>query len=299
MSIFKIKNYITISNDTYNMYRVAAIITTYNRYDFLITAIKSIKNQQNTLEKCLIIIVNDASTDPRYYDSSLEENFKECIVLNLEQNSKSIVGFSCPGGYQRNIGMSFVKNNSEFPSINYFAFLDDDDYWCPNKLAMQLREMQLHNLKISSTDAYTGKGANVRYLKHIPIQSIPKKINRKHIERTNYIICSSVMIHKSVFDEFGGFIALGDSDDYEYWLRILEKYECSFIPEPLVYYNSEHAGKISYIKNNWVDLFQKTTRDQKIINSPFYQELIKKPYEIQKFIKQYPTYFSPFLYKLL
>lgn len=248
---------------------VSAIITTYNRFHLLCEAIKSVKNQ--TFSKIEIIIVNDASTDPKYYEE--HEIFQGVKIVDLKKNSKSIFGFACPGGYQRNIGMQIARGE-------YFSFLDDDDYWLPDKISTQLESMRSINSKWSCTDAYIGDRPfnenllTTRYLyddndivvnkksfEHLkPIYNFyhpPKFFGNKSLRLVNQIVTSTVMMHREIYEKVGGFQTIENSDDYEYWLRISSNlYQCMFICKPLIYYYRNNDKKYSS-SLEWAEAFQK------------------------------------------
>ena len=61
---------------------VTVIIPTYNRFDYLLKAIQSVRNQN--YKNIEIIIVNDCSSELEYYNYK----FENCIVINLDKNSK-------------------------------------------------------------------------------------------------------------------------------------------------------------------------------------------------------------------
>ena len=61
---------------------VSIIIPTYNRYQYLLNTINSIKIQ--TYKNIEIIVVNDCSTQRDYYDN----NWEDIIFINLKENSK-------------------------------------------------------------------------------------------------------------------------------------------------------------------------------------------------------------------
>ena len=123
---------------------ISVIIPTYNRFDSLLKAVESVKNQ--TYQNIEIIVVDDNSTDERY-ENQIIHGVK---LIKIEEGSKEILGYSCDA-LPRNIGMECANGE-------YIAFLDDDDVWMPNKLEVQINEMEKNNIDMSSTDGYIGKG---------------------------------------------------------------------------------------------------------------------------------------------
>ena len=108
---------------------ISAIIPSFNRYEFLLNAVNSVKNQ--SIENYEIIIINDGSTDSNYYTNSFNDsNIKQ---IDLKENQKIKNGFSSDA--IRNIGISEAKGK-------YVAFLDDDDVWFPDKLEIQARGLK-------------------------------------------------------------------------------------------------------------------------------------------------------------
>ena len=116
------------------MDKVSVIIPTYNRFHYLLNAIKSVKEQ--TYKNIEIIVVNDCSIQKEYYLFDFKKNFgDEFYILHLPKNSKEIFGIVSPGGHARNIGMMLSSGT-------YIAFLDDDDYFLPSKIEKQLKLMK-------------------------------------------------------------------------------------------------------------------------------------------------------------
>lgn len=221
---------------------VSVIITTYNRFEYFVKALNSVKNQ--TYKNKEIIVINDCSNDKQYYNYNYGSNVK---VIHCKKNSKEIFGFACPGGYQRNLGIEIAKGE-------YIAFLDDDDCWLPNKLDEQIKFMIKNNCKICSTDAYYGNGLYNnkkkynRYLKDLCYNNnnkyyLKKKIwNLKTILFSNFIICSSVVIKRSLINKIGKFIVYRTDEDYDYWKKALKYVNNYYIDKPLIYYDMGHGG---------------------------------------------------------
>lgn len=218
---------------------VNVIIPTHNRFTSLILAIRSVQAQ--TYKNIKIIVVNDGSTDQKYYTHKWEnEDRVECI--HLEKNSKEKFGFPCVA-YVRNIGLKNLTKDCE-----YFCNLDDDDTFCDkNKIIKQILAMKKNGVRMSSTNAKKGNGffhSRVRTVPfHGPDVKLPKIFTKETIIPTNYIICSSIMIHVSLIKDAGMFpeISIRSFEDYEYWKECLKHTNSVYIPEECVYYDM-HGG---------------------------------------------------------
>lgn len=232
--------------------QVSVIIPTYNRFEFLLNAVNSVKKQ--TYKNIEIIVVNDHSTQQDYYD--YDWGAENITIVHLDKNSKNIFGYAC-AGYVRNEGVAKASGK-------YIAFCDDDDIWYPDKIELQLKMMQVSGCKMSCTDGLIGNGvydATKRYKKYNaehfygPIQKIhrnkgsnlldngfPSIINLKFLKIHNCIICSSVMIHKDILDTICNMRTLKNGEeDYDCWLRALHHTDCVYVKDVCFYYDSGHG----------------------------------------------------------
>ena len=238
------------------MDKLSVIIPTYNRFKYLLNTIESVKNQ--TYKNIEIIIVNDCSTQEEYYKTK----FEGCIVINLDKNSKARFGHASPGGFQRSVGLKIATGK-------YIAFIDDDDYWMPNKLEKQIEIMKTSGCLMSCTDGYFGSGIYDKTKKYQiynkekyqnTIKSIfnrkgkgdlmkygfPFIWNKEFMDVHNCCIASSVMIERSIVDKVGYFSNQFWAPDYEYWKRIIQHTDCIYLDEPLVFYDSGHGEGQNY-----------------------------------------------------
>jgi glycosyltransferase involved in cell wall biosynthesis len=226
---------------------VSVIIPTYDRFEFLLNAIDSIKKQ--TYENIEIIIINDKSTQQEYYTY----NFEGCKIIHLEKNSKDVVGFPC-AGYVRNIGVNISKGN-------YLAFLDDDDIFLHNKIELQIASLQKSGNKMCSTDGYIGNGVfdnGKKYslyneehyrdyiLKTINYPEYPDVITKEILLKHNLIITSSMLIETALVKNIVGFKHLRNSEDYDLWKRCIEYTNCDYVKEPCFYYDGFHGYGQNY-----------------------------------------------------
>jgi glycosyltransferase involved in cell wall biosynthesis len=113
---------------------VSVVVPTYNRFDTTCRAVDSVLAQ--TLTELEVIVVDDTSTDgspgqllARYRDEP------RVRVASTGRNSG--------GGTARNLG-------AEQARAPYIAFLDSDDVWAPDKLAVQL---ELHRREAARSPA--------------------------------------------------------------------------------------------------------------------------------------------------
>jgi len=240
---------------------VSVIIPTYNRFNYLLKAIESVQNQ--TYKNIELIVVNDGSTQKEYYDYKFD-NIK---IINLDKNSKDIFGYPCVG-YVINIGL----NNA---SGKYIAFLDDDDYFLPNKIELQITAIKktTGGCKMSCTDGFIGKGMynkNRKYLKYnaehfyTALQNIYRQHRSKLLDNGfpdiwtldfikihNCIIASSVILDREIIKLIGPQleIKMGGAMinnkmthiDYDYWLKALQHTNCVYVNEPCIYYDDSHG----------------------------------------------------------
>ena len=239
------------------MDKVSVIIPTYNRFKYLLNTIKSIKEQ--TYPNIEIIVVNDKSVEKEYYNYDWESN--NIKIIHLEQNSKEIFGYACVG---------FVRNKGiEVSSGKYIAFCDDDDIWFPNKIDIQLKAMRETGCKMSSTDGLIGNGIfnhTKSYNKYnaenyyIILQNIYNNANSNLLKNGfpiiwnldflkihNCVICSSVVIEKSILHKINNFKNMKPpGEDYDCWLRALEHTNSVYVKDICFYYDNCHGDGQNY-----------------------------------------------------
>ncbi len=218
---------------------VSVIIPTYNRYKNLVHAIKSVLEQ--TYKNVEIIVINDCSTEKEYKSGNLEK-MEKVRVIHLPVNLRKKYNVKAAQGKTRDEGIKIAKGE-------WIAFLDDDDYWLPQKLEKQMKILkEKPKIFMSSTNMLAGPGLydkNKKYGLFAPRDILPNIITKKMIENDNKIYNSTVILHKNIINKVGEF-DLGNYEDWEYWKRSLKHTDCYYINEPLVYYDNNHAGQKHY-----------------------------------------------------
>jgi glycosyltransferase involved in cell wall biosynthesis len=212
---------------------VSVIIPTYNRYDMLHIAIKSVLEQ--TYQNIEVIVVNDCSTDARYYDGSLEK-YEKTKVIHLPKNQREVYNVAAAQGVVRQFGI-------ERASGEWIAFLDDDDLFLGSKIETQLNALADSQYLMCSTNMYTINGNREIFGIYLK-QNLPSVFTRDLIVTENYINNSTVIVHKTILDKAGP-CRLIDAEDWDLWKRCLEHTNCIYISDPLVLYM---MGQMKYYK---------------------------------------------------
>jgi teichuronic acid biosynthesis glycosyltransferase TuaG len=238
------------------MDKVSVIIPTYNRFSYLMNTIRSVRNQ--THKNIEIIVVNDCSSEEEYYT----HNWEDIRIIHLAKNSKSIFGYAS-AGYVRNKGIEIAQGK-------YVAFCDDDDIWFPMKIELQLNAMNETGYKMSCTDGLIGHGvydSTKQYQKYNGeyyferLQSIyenkgsswmkhgfPKIWTLDFLKIHNCVICSSVLIEKSILDLIQNMKPLKNGEeDYNCWLRALEHTNLVYVEDCCFYYDAGHGYGHTYL----------------------------------------------------
>lgn len=201
---------------------VSVVMPAYRCEDTIGQAIESVLCQEVPLE---LIVINDCSPD------KLDE------VMDVYQEDERIIYVK----NSENLGVAASRNRGiEIARGSYIAFLDSDDWWLPGKLEKQLKKLQEEKTVLCSTGrqlrTFDGKDTG----RYVPVK---EQVTYRDLLSHNSISCSSVLVKKSVIEEFP---MEHDEchEDYITWLQILRKYGCaSGIDEPFLQYRMSADSK--------------------------------------------------------
>ena len=213
---------------------VSVIIPSYNRYVLLNHSIRSVL--ANTYKNVEVIVINDCSTDQRYYSGELEK-YEKTTVIHLPENMRVKHKVPAAQGMTRNYGIEKARGE-------WIAFLDDDDFYLDYKIEKQLEVMKNENILFSTTNMYMINHHSVSMDKldintltlHNSNEQENKIFNLKMITEHNHIANSTVIIHHSIVKKTGAQRIVRGAEDWDYWKRALQYTDCLYISEPLVYY---------------------------------------------------------------
>jgi glycosyltransferase involved in cell wall biosynthesis len=207
------------------MLKISVIIPTYNRLESLLRALDSVLGQ--SYKSFEIIVIDDGSTDKTA--DRIKQNYSDIKYI-----------------YQSNTGVSAARNAGiKHSTGDWLGFLDSDDEWHKDKLMHQstLLVKNPEYLIVHSDEIWIRNGIRINQKK-------------KHQKKSGYIfhdclrLCvispSSVIIHKSIFEDIGLFNqTLPACEDYDLWLRICSKYPVLCANKNLVYKYGGHNDQLS------------------------------------------------------
>ncbi|MFK8137539.1 MAG: glycosyltransferase family 2 protein [Bdellovibrionales bacterium] len=207
---------------------LVVVIPTYNREEVLERAISSVLSQ--SFSEFSLVIVDDGSTDKT----------KQLVGSLIEVDSR--IHYL----YQGNRGVSSARNLAieKNSKSKWFAFLDSDDEWLPNKLEKQWELLTRDQSLVCHTEEiWIRNGKRVNQMK-------------KHQKYGGWIfdhsleMCkmspSSIIIHSDVFDSCGLFSEDYEvCEDYDLWLKITSQFPVSFCEEPLIKKYGGHEDQLS------------------------------------------------------
>ena len=124
-----------------NNIEISIIMVTYNREQYLKTAIESVLQQ--TKKEFEFIIINNGSTDNSL---AICESYK-----NMDQRVKIINIDNCSIGTARNVGLSVAQGK-------YISFVDDDDYMVDDMFMYLYELIQEYDADISICGCYSDFG---------------------------------------------------------------------------------------------------------------------------------------------
>lgn len=188
-------------------YNASVVITTKDRLDYLIRAVKSILN--GGVYPSDIIIVNDGGVE---ISPSLFNNSK--ISINVINNSHSL-----GGNKARNQGALAASGDIIF-------FLDDDDAYTPGTISEKLRLFESDSqLALVYTGVQFVMSDNLDMVVRTKQPNADNELSLKHLLARGNLIgpTSCAAVRKSAFIAAGMFDEkLGAMQDYELWLRMIQ-----------------------------------------------------------------------------
>ena len=208
---------------------VSVVVPAYNAERYLEECLTSILAQ--SFPDLEVILVDDGSTDRT---PEIAQTFVPRIRYHRQEN-QGVAG-------ARNTGIRLAEGE-------YVSLVDADDALCPRATETQVELFTrypqagmvhggahlIDELGRSLGRRGSPVGEAVSYA--------PSRQAVRHLLKRNTVVCSSVMVRKSCFEEPGGFRQeFVPGEDWEMWLRIAAHHDVIYIGRPLARYRSHPAS---------------------------------------------------------
>lgn len=248
-------------------YLVSVIIPTFNRAELLQRSLMSVLRQ--TYGKLECIVVDDCSTD----------NTEQMVKTIKDDRIKYIKNPENIGASRtRNVGIKAAKGD-------FIAFNDSDDLWEEDKLRLQL-ELLTRNSDFTMVYCpyyfHAGMKTNQVPASYIPVENRQGNIF-KNLLKGNMIGTPTILIRRECLEKMGGFNEqLHASEDYEFVLRVAEKFKIGYVDEFLV--NAYHLDEgINFNEKNQINTFMYLLEKYSCLNK---QELLPMILTVYNYVQK-------------
>lgn len=199
---------------------VSVVIPTYNCARYIAAAVESVLCQTRAPDE--LIVVDDGSTDD---------------TRRVLEPYRSRIRYL----YQENRGEPAARNAGiRAASCEFVAFLDADDLWVSEKLALQMNYFDRHpecGLVYSDMQIFDRSGVVHASVKQWLGMQLPTGRVFPQLFKETLFGSGTVVCRKECFEKAGCFdetFTVGC--DYEMWLRLARNYEFGCVDKPLLLY---------------------------------------------------------------
>jgi len=226
---------------------VTAIIPTFNRASIVGRAIRSVLGQ--TFQGWELLVVDDASTDDT---ERVVRSFPDRRIRYIRHEQNRRVSAA------RNTGIRSAQGE-------YVSFLDDDDEWLPEKLAMEVEVFRNSDPEVGLV--YTGKTVFDEHGQVLQLRMPTESgwVYDAMLDRHFIGSPSRVTVRKQVLDRVAGFDdTFTDCQDYDLWLRVAKISKIATVPQCLVkryLLSDQMSGSLRNICEGWEHILVKFRAD--------------------------------------
>jgi glycosyltransferase involved in cell wall biosynthesis len=211
---------------------VGVVVPVRDRADMVVEAIASVLAQ--TWRDFALIVVDDGSMDG-------SADAADAAIARAPAGSRVLRQEARGVAAARNAGGAAVDSG-------WLAFLDSDDLWLPDKLAIQMAWLDARpSYRIGQTGERwidDGRHRNPRAWHRKEEWLFPRCLERCLVSP------SAVVIRRDLWEPLGGFDpSYSVCEDYELWLRIALREPVGLVDEPLVVKRGGHADQLS--RSTW------------------------------------------------
>ena len=228
--------------------KVSIIITAHNYGKYLPVALDSALNQNfNDFE---VIVVNDGSTDHTSDILANYANHEKVKILTLD-----------------GIGLAAASNRGiQASSGEYIIRLDADDYFDENMLLVEATYLDNYpSVGLVFCDYYriNAHGEIIDAVRRAKVNDEVELLDRP-------ALAAGAMYRRKCYDSIGGYNEeIRYQEDYDFWIKFIEKFQVRNVSVPLMYYR-QHRSSMS---RNWTARM----KTRRAVKAKFLREHREKP----------------------
>ncbi|MTH66911.1 glycosyltransferase [Agromyces bracchium] len=203
---------------------VSVVMATNRVSEYLAEALHSVVTQRHQPVEMIIVVNGLPDAEPVM--KAVRMIVPEALVLSVPESNVSTA---------RNLGIAHAKGE-------YVAFLDDDDRWDRDRLALQTAALEAAPHAVA---AYCGMRV-IDEAGSVLLEADQTQVDRTGIaRRTTGIIAPNLLVRRASLDRVGGFHpAFRLAQDLDLVLRLGQLGEFAFVPRGLVDYRA-HPGSVT------------------------------------------------------
>ena len=230
--------------------KVTIIIPFYN-CPYVAEAINSALKQ--TYRNIEIIVVNDGST---VHGEKVRPYLRRIIYIEKGNGGTA----------------SALNEGIKRASGEYIAWLSSDDKFQPQKVEKQLAFMQARQSAISYTNfsVINEKSRMVNQRAGAPAFENMIEFAR-HLSKGCHINGCTVMMKKDLYEQIGEFNpSYRYTQDYDYWLRVVQHYPFDYLDEPLTMYRvHSNMGSMQHTRAQREEILELRSKYKQILSQLF------------------------------
>ena len=213
------------------MAKVSVIIPSYGMPVYLEKGIQSVLSQSMRDWELFVVDDNNPDTEARRETEERMAHFASDSRVHYLKHPHNL-----NGAVARNTGIAAAQGE-------YIAFLDSDDAYMPDRFEKCCRAMEAAEDKVAGV--YTGCEFRRNGKAYKTVKDVKPGNFLVDTLACTFRFCtgSNLFVQRSVVEELGGFDgAFLRHQDYEFLVRLFEKYDLAAIQEVLVIKNNENVN---------------------------------------------------------
>ena len=214
------------------MPRVSVVIPAYNAAAYLAETLESVHAQ--TFQDLEILVIDDGSTDET---ADIAAKYTERVVSTSNQGVAAA----------RNLGIKLAQGD-------LIAFLDSDDIWEPDKLALQL-QATTPEYRLVYSDMISFGFSDMQGMKMSDgKKQMPQGNILTALIEDNFITTSSVLLDRNIALQVPGFSGdLAVGEDWQFWIECARLTGAAYVDKTLVRYRIRQGSLSTNLKKRLSD----------------------------------------------